>query len=85
MSKDCNTCVYNVPPDTDGYTPCVNVGTFKPTNCLQYRRSHKKPKHYRPCRRNRKTLKLLEKWYSQPDDMGKEFWNEFDKTLGVKL
>ena len=30
---------------------------------------------------NLKAIKLLEEWFAEPDDLGEDFWKEFDKEL----
>ena len=31
--------------------------------------------------KNRAAIKLLDEWMSKPDDMGEEFWREYEKEL----
>lgn len=38
----------------------------------------KKPKI---SRKNRRAIKILNKWMAEPDDKGEEFWDEFCKDL----
>jgi len=30
---------------------------------------------------NLKAIKFLEEWFAEPDDLGEQFWQEFDKEL----
>lgn len=30
---------------------------------------------------NLKAIRLLDEWFAEPDDLGEEFWKEFDKEL----
>jgi len=30
---------------------------------------------------NRRAIKLLEEWFAEPDDLGEDFWKEFDEEL----
>jgi hypothetical protein len=39
------------------------------------------PKRKRISAKNRAAIKLLDEWMSTPDDMGEEFWIEFEKEL----
>lgn len=31
--------------------------------------------------KNLKAIKFLEEWFAEPDDLGEDFWKEFDKEL----
>lgn len=31
--------------------------------------------------RNQRAIKLLEEWYATPDDLGDEWWDEFEQDL----
>ena len=31
--------------------------------------------------KNLEAIRLLEQWFAEPDDLGKRFWEEFDKDL----
>lgn len=33
------------------------------------------------CERNLQAIKFLDEWFAEPDDLGKEFWEEFDEEL----
>jgi len=38
-----------------------------------------RPKHI--SEKNIRALKLLENWFSEPDDLGSDFWQQFEKDL----
>lgn len=40
-----------------------------------------KPPRKRLSAKNRAAIKLLDEWMSKPDDLGEEFWREFEKEL----
>jgi hypothetical protein len=40
-----------------------------------------KPVRTRLSAKNRAAIKLLDEWMSKPDDMGEEFWCEYEKEL----
>ena len=40
-----------------------------------------KPQRKHLSAKNRAAIKLLDEWMSIPDDMGKEWWDEFEKEL----
>ena len=39
------------------------------------------PPRKRLSAKNRAAIKLLDEWMSKPDDMGEEWWAEFEKDL----
>jgi hypothetical protein len=39
------------------------------------------PKRKRISAKNRAAIKLIREWMSKPDDMGEEFWREYEKEL----
>ncbi len=39
------------------------------------------PKRKRISAKNRAAIKLLDEWMSKPDDLGEEFWREYEKEL----
>ena len=39
------------------------------------------PPRKRLSAKNRAAIKLLDEWMSKPDDLGEEFWREYEKEL----
>lgn len=34
---------------------------------------------------NQQAIALLDEWFSEPDDMGEEFWLEYDQQIGLMI
>ena len=53
--------------------------TFMPVDDIDY--LHEALSPLQVSKKNLEAIKLLEEWFAEPDDLGEDFWKEFDKEL----